>query len=96
MCHNLDVRNLALECPAHHHAIHDGQWAATLHPDGTMTYTRRGITLTSAPRAAKRFTPPTSPRGGRPTRHRPSAHTEKTETPTTPTRPPPQDDDLPF
>jgi hypothetical protein len=86
------LSNLALECPAHHHAIHDGQWAATLHPDGTMTYTRRGVTLTSQPRATKRMRPPTPPPGGRPTRRQPEP--AKTETPTGP--PPPQDDDLPF
>jgi hypothetical protein len=29
-----ELENLALLCVAHHHAIHDGQWANTLHPDG--------------------------------------------------------------
>jgi Domain of unknown function (DUF222) len=86
------LENMALECPAHHHAIHDGQWHATLHPDGTMTFTRHGVTLTSLPCAAKRMQPPTPP-PRRPTTRRPP-EPDKPETPTRP--PPPQDDDLPF
>lgn len=62
--------NLALICSNHHHAIHDSGWTNTLHPDATITFTRRGVTITSQPRAAQRITsepPPT----GRPRRRRP-------------------------
>jgi hypothetical protein len=98
------LENLALECPAHHHAIHDGQWAATLHPDGTMTYTRHGITLTTYPRAAKRYTPARPPPRGRPRRRPPNTRgntTNTTYTTKTPTKPPPpcpapESSDLPF
>jgi hypothetical protein len=60
--------NLVLLCLAHHHAVHDGGWTSRLHPDGTMTFTRRGITITSLPHREKRFTPTTPPPTGRPTR----------------------------
>jgi hypothetical protein len=60
--------NLVLLCLAHHHAVHDSGWTSQLHADGTMTFTRRGITITSLPRRDKRFTPTTPPPTGRPTR----------------------------
>jgi hypothetical protein len=60
--------NLVLLCLAHHHAVHDGGWTNRLHPDGTMTFTRRGVTITSLPHRDKRFTPTTPPPTGRPTR----------------------------
>jgi hypothetical protein len=68
MCHNLDVSNLVLLCLPHHHAVHDGGWTSRLHPDGTMSFTRHGVTITSLPRRDKRFTPTTPPPTGRPTR----------------------------
>ena len=101
-----ELENLALLCVAHYHAIHDGQWANTLHPDGTMTFTRRGVTLTTLPRAARRFTPTGPPPAGRPTRQPPDPATNSDDHMTTIAtiataaalagdgRPP--DDDLPF
>jgi hypothetical protein len=62
--------NLALLCDAHHQGIHDSHWANTLHADGTMTFTRRGATVTSVPRAHQRLRPSTPPPRGRPTRRR--------------------------
>jgi hypothetical protein len=92
------LENLTLLCVAHHHAVHDSQWANTLHPDGTMTFTRRGVTITSLPRAARRCTPTEPPPTGRPTRRRQPDTSQDPTTPappaTTPRRPP--DDDLPF
>jgi hypothetical protein len=61
--------NLDLLCLPHHHAVHDGGWTSQLHADGTVTFTRRGITITSLPHRDKRFTPTTPPPTGRPTRH---------------------------
>jgi hypothetical protein len=86
------LTNLALQCPAHHHAIHDGKWAVTLHSDGTMTFTRRGVTLTSQPRAARRFAPADPPPAGRPTRPRPtySRRDQHGDTTTPPEPPPPE------
>jgi hypothetical protein len=60
--------NLILVCLPHHHAVHDSGWASRLHPDGTVTFTRRGVTITSLPRRDRRFTPATPPPTGRPTR----------------------------
>jgi hypothetical protein len=62
------IDNLVLLCLAHHHAVHDGGWTSRLQPDGTMTFTRRGVTITSLPRRDKRFTPTSPPPTGRPTR----------------------------
>jgi hypothetical protein len=64
------LENLALICNAHHHAIHDSGWVNRLHPDGTMTFTRHGVTITSAPRAHQRLQPCEPPPAGRPTRRR--------------------------
>lgn len=67
--------NLALICGNHHHAIHDSGWANTLHADGSMTFTRRGVTITSQPRAAQRVTSTDPPPAGRPARRRsPATH----------------------
>lgn len=63
------LHNLALLCRAHHRAVHEGGWTATLHTDATITFTRRGTTLTSQPRATQRIRPTTPPPTGRP--HRP-------------------------
>jgi hypothetical protein len=60
--------NLVLVCRDHHHAIHDSAWHATLHADVTMTFTRRGITLTSQPRTRQHPTPTRPPPPGRPRR----------------------------
>jgi hypothetical protein len=60
--------NLVLLCLAHHHAVHDSGWTSRLHPDGTTSFTRRGVTITSLPHRDKRFTPTTPPPTGRPTR----------------------------
>jgi hypothetical protein len=60
--------NLVLVCRDHHHAIHDSAWHATLHPDATMTFTRRGTTLTSQPRTRQHPTPTQPPPPGRPRR----------------------------
>jgi hypothetical protein len=86
------LENLALICPQHHHAIHDGEWAGTLHPDGTMTFTRRGVTTTSLPRALRYFTPDTPPPRGRPSRRHRQRGSPPTHTPPTAA----SDDDLPF
>jgi hypothetical protein len=64
--------NLILICLAHHHAVHDSGWASRLHPDGTATFTRRGVTITSLPRRDRRFTPSRPPPTGRPTRPHPT------------------------
>ena len=92
------LANLALECPAHHHAIHDSKWTVTLHPDGTMTYTRHGVTLTSQPRATRRLTTTDPPPTGRPSRWRSDyqRHPTTTRQPEPPPPEPPQDHDLPF
>ncbi|MBW3605359.1 MAG: HNH endonuclease, partial [Actinobacteria bacterium] len=55
------LENLALVCANHHHAIHDSGGRSTLAPDGTMTFTRRGVALTSQPRAARRINSTESP-----------------------------------
>jgi hypothetical protein len=60
--------NLVLLCLPHHHAVHDSGWTSRLHADGTVTFTRRGVTITSLPRHEQRFTPTTPPPTGRPTR----------------------------
>jgi hypothetical protein len=62
------IDNLVLLCLPHHHAVHDGGWTSRLHADGTMTFTRRGVTITPLPHRDKRFTPTTPPPTGRPTR----------------------------
>jgi hypothetical protein len=67
--------NLALLCCAHHRAVHEGGWHATLDvTTGAMTFTRRGVTLHSEPRlphaptgTVTTGTPPT----GRPRRRPP-------------------------
>jgi hypothetical protein len=64
------LENLALICTAHHHAIHDSHWTNTLHADATLTFTRRGVTITSAPRGHQRLRPATPPPAGRPRRRR--------------------------
>ena len=83
------LANLALICRDHHHAIHDGGWQATLHADAAMTFTRRGVTLASQPRARQHPTPTQPPPTGRPQRHRtgrPPGHE-----PAPATEPPPAD-----
>jgi hypothetical protein len=89
-----ELENTALLCEAHHHAVHDGGWADTLHPDGTMMFTRLGTTLTSLPRSERSFRPATRPPGGRPTR--PRTRSEPEPHPTAPPGLPPEPDDLPF
>jgi hypothetical protein len=95
--------NLALLCLPHHHAVHDSGWSNHLHDDGTMTFTRRGTTITSLPHRDRRYTPSTPPPPGRPTR--PHAATSSThrhrqrspdETETAKDPDPPPQDDLPF
>jgi hypothetical protein len=99
--------NLILICLAHHHAVHDSGWASRLHPDGTATFTRRGVTITSLPRRDRRFTPSRPPPTGRPTRPRHAAATNSGDrTAGDPLRPahhasavdpdPPPEADLPF
>ena len=72
------IDNLVLLCLPHHHAVHDSGWTSRLHPDATMTFTRRGVTITSLPRRDKRFTPTTPPPTGRPTR-RPATSGDHTD-----------------
>jgi hypothetical protein len=92
-----ELEYLALLCEAHHHAIHEGGWADTLHPDGTMTFTRRGTTLTSLPRGERSFRPATRPLGGRPSRRQPPAAEPEPDRDPAPLRGPPlPPDDLPF
>jgi hypothetical protein len=73
--------NLALVCPQHHHAIHDGGWTARLDSDDdSITFTRRGVTVTTLAHHGRRLTAATPPPSGRPTRRRqtrgsPPAHT---------------------
>lgn len=64
------LENLALICRDHHHAIHDSGWQVVLHTDGMMTFARRGVTLTSQPRARQHPRPAQPPPSGRPRRHR--------------------------
>jgi hypothetical protein len=64
------LENLALLCSAHHHAVHDGGWTTTLHADGTIDFTRRGITVPSHPRTADHLAATRPPPGGRPRRRR--------------------------
>lgn len=64
------LENLALICSDHHHAIHDSGWTTTLHADASMTFTRRGVTISSQPRAAQRITNSRPPPAGRPHRRR--------------------------
>jgi hypothetical protein len=70
------LANLALLCRDHHHGVHDGGWLVTLHDDATMTFSRRGVTRVSVPRARQHPTPTQPPPGGRPRRHhtRPPGH----------------------
>jgi hypothetical protein len=92
-----ELENVALLCEAHHHSVHEGGWTSTLHPDGSMTFTRRGITLTSLPRGDRYFKAKTRPPGGRPTRQptQPAdAEPHPSQAPNQP--PPPPPDDLPF
>lgn len=65
-----ELDNLALICRDHHHAIHDSGWNVTLHPDAAMSFVRRGVTLTSLPRAHQHAQPAQPPPPGRPRRHR--------------------------
>jgi hypothetical protein len=100
--------NLVLLCLAHHHAVHDSGWANRLHLDGTVTFTRRGVTITSLPRRDRRFTPSRPPPTGRPTRPHPTTNSSSSgdRTAGDPPRPadhaaaadpdPPPDDNLPF
>jgi hypothetical protein len=87
-----ELGNIALICQQHHHAIHDGDWAGTLHPDGVMTFTRRGVTRTSLPHAHRRFAPTRPPPRGRPSRRHRGAPPPHTPTATEPA----SHDDLPF
>ncbi|MBW3605054.1 MAG: HNH endonuclease [Actinobacteria bacterium] len=82
------LENLVLLCPAHHRAVHEGGWRATLHPDGTMTFRRRGRELTTVPLGEQRTTPSRPPPRGRPRR------SSGSEPPPTRQRPTPVD--LPF
>ncbi|CAN5913823.1 hypothetical protein BH23ACT10_BH23ACT10_09990 [soil metagenome] len=68
------LANLALLCRAHHRAVHEGGWTATLHRDATMTFTRRRTTLTSQPRTGQHARPATKPPPGRPRRRPPDDH----------------------
>jgi hypothetical protein len=94
------LENLALICNAHHHAIHDSGWTNTLHADGTMTFTRRGVTITSTPRTRQRLRPSQPAPAGRPRRHHrgsgrvhPPPPTDLTAVAVDPDPPP---SDLPF
>src|SRR5690606_24903228 len=62
------LANLALLCSQHHHAIHDGGWSNRMHPDGRITFTRRGVTRTTVPYSDRWITPTTEPPKGRPRR----------------------------
>jgi hypothetical protein len=63
--------NLALVCPQHHHAIHDGGWTARLDSDDdSITFTRRGVTVTTLAHHSRRLTAASRPPSGRPTRRR--------------------------
>jgi hypothetical protein len=62
------LENLALLCPAHHRAVHEGGWRPTLHDDATMTFRRRGRELTTLPFAQQRARPSRPPPRGRPRR----------------------------
>jgi len=66
------LANLALICRDHHHAIHDSNWHVTLRPDASMTFTRRGVTVTSHPRSGQHPRPADPPPTGRPPRHHPT------------------------
>jgi hypothetical protein len=67
------LHNLATLCRGHHRAVHEGGWEPTLHQDGRMTFTRRGVTLHSEPRLpGSRARPHGPPPSGRPLRARPS------------------------
>ena len=64
------LENLALLCGGHHRAVHEGGWCARLQPDGSMTFTRRGVSLHSVPRTATRSRLDRPPPRGRRTRPR--------------------------
>jgi hypothetical protein len=89
------LQNLALLCSAHHHAVHDSGWATTLHADGTIDFTRRGVTATSRPRRADHLTATRPPPRGRPRRQRPpgSQRPPTDEARGTRTEPPPRSSD---
>lgn len=61
------LENLALLCPAHHRAVHEGGWRATLDEDGIMTFRRRERRLTTVPFHDRRCVPSAPP----PRRRRP-------------------------
>lgn len=62
------LENLALLCPAHHRAVHEGGWRVTLNDDATMTFRRRGRELTTVPFSEQRARPSRPPPYGRPRR----------------------------
>jgi hypothetical protein len=97
------LENLAAICPQHHHAIHDGGWTATRHPDDTLTFTRRRTTIATLPATQRHLTPPIPPPTGRPPRRQtrrptppppPLTHTTPQQARGSP--PQPQPEPLPF
>lgn len=98
------LHNLATLCRGHHRAVHEGGWKPTLHQDGTMTFTRRGVTLHSEPRLpGSRAQPPGPPPSGRPPRSRSSwpddpvqSSTSQATRPDLATVTPTERDPLPF
>ena len=91
-----ELANLALLCMTHHHAVHQGQWQATLHADATMSFTRRGITLTSLARGDRPFRPSRPPPRGRPARPTRPDGRQPPQPPPPPKTPTSPDADLPF
>ncbi|MGZ4214221.1 MAG: HNH endonuclease, partial [Actinomycetota bacterium] len=48
------IDNLILLCRRCHRRVHRLRWRIELGPDGSITFTRRGQTYSSSPRAARR------------------------------------------
>ncbi|MGZ4139253.1 MAG: HNH endonuclease signature motif containing protein, partial [Actinomycetota bacterium] len=48
------IDNLILLCRRCHRRVHRFRWRIELGPDGSITFTRRGQTYSSSPRAARR------------------------------------------
>ena len=53
------MANILLLCTKHHTIVHAENWAITLHPDGTATFTKpNGVTRTSNPRGSQHLRDP--------------------------------------
>lgn len=76
------LENLALLCPAHHRAVHEGGWRVTLNDDATMTFRRRGRELTTVPFAEHSARPTRPPPHGRPRRVSRAGPNAESEPPT--------------